>query len=323
MRDMEGKFRPKVDVLVPVYKPDRKFSRLLQRIGQQTYPVHKIIAVNTEKAYWNQAGFEAVPGLEVHHVTKEEFDHGATRNLAAGYSEADVMIFMTDDAVPQDKFLVERLVEALGKQGPEGETVAMAYARQLPDRDCRLIERITRGFNYPDQEKVKTAGDLPKLGIKTYFASNVCCAYRKEIFDRTGGFISNTIFNEDMIYAAKMIKEGYAIAYAPGARVIHSHNMSLAGQFKRNFDLAVSQADHPEVFGGLASEGEGIRLVKTTALELLRRGRFWLLPSLVVGSGCKYLGYRVGKLYKKLPRAVILACTMNREYWMRQWREET
>lgn len=319
---MEGTFQPEVDLLVPVYKPDRKFSRLLQMVGQQTYPVRRIIVVNTEKAFWNQAGYEKVQGLEVHHVKKNEFDHGASRNLAAGYSEADVMIFMTDDAVPQDRFLVERLVEALGKTGQEGETVAMAYARQMPDKDCRLIERITRNFNYPAQEKVKTARDLQELGIKTYFASNVCCAYRRDIFDRTGGFIGNAIFNEDMIYAAKVIKEGYAVAYVPKARVIHSHNMTLAGQFRRNFDLAVSQADHPEVFEEVSSEGEGIRLVKATALELLKAGRFWLLPALVAGSGCKYLGYRVGKIYRKLPRAVILKCTMNREYWERQWREQ-
>ncbi len=319
---MTERFQPEVDLLVPVYRPDRKFSRLLQMIRRQTYPVGRIIVVNTEKAYWNQAGYGDVPGLEVHHVTKEEFDHGATRNLAAKYSGADVMIFMTDDAVPQDEFLVERLVEALRRRGPEGETAAMAYARQMPDKGCRMIERITRKFNYPDQERVKTAKDLPVLGIKTYFASNVCCAYRKEIFDRLGGFIARAIFNEDMIYAANVIREGYAIVYAPEARVIHSHNMTLAGQFRRNFDMAVSQADHPEVFGGLPSEGEGIRLVKATARELVRAGRFGLLPALVVGSGCKYLGYRAGRLHRKLPRDVILKCTMNREYWERQWREQ-
>ena len=77
----------------------------------------------------------------------------------------------------------------------------------------------------------------------------------------------------------------------------------------------MSLAYHPEVFGGLASEGEGIRLVKDTALWLLRTGRFWLIPMLVLSSGCKYMGYCMGKQYRKLPRPVILRCTMNREYW--------
>ena len=138
-----------VDVLIPVYKPDRVFARLLQMLQQQTRKPDRIIVVNTEKEYWNPEGYQGIPGLKVYHVKKEEFDHGGTRNLAAWYSDADIMIFMTDDAVPQDEHLIERLTEAFDKKGPEGETVAVAYARQLPAKDCRLIERYTRSFNYP------------------------------------------------------------------------------------------------------------------------------------------------------------------------------
>lgn len=310
---------PEVDVLIPVYKPGRRFARLLQMLQKQTYKVNRIIVMNTEKRYWNEDGYKAVRGLEVHHVSKAEFDHGATRNTAAGYSGADVMIFMTDDAVPYDKYLVEKLVKALEQEGSQGQQAAMAYARQLPDKDCRTIERHTRAFNYSGKGAVKTLNDLPGLGIKTYFASNVCCAYRRDIFVKNGGFADSAIFNEDMVYAAGVLKAGYAVVYEAEAKVIHSHNLSPGGQFRRNFDLAVSQAEHPEVFSGLRSEGEGIRLVKDTAAWLLRTGRFWLLPSLIISSGCKYMGYRTGKMYKKLPEAMILRCTGNREYWKRKW----
>lgn len=320
---MEKQFHPSVDVIIPVYKPDKKFSHLLQMLKKQTYPVKRIIVMNTERMYWNEHAYKGIRGMEVHHLTKEEFDHGATRNLAAWYSEADVMIFMTDDAVPADEYLVERLVEGLDEKGPGGETVAMAYARQLPAGDCGTIERYTRSFNYPDKAMVKTAADLPGLGIKTYFASNVCCAYRKDIFDKLDGFINQTIFNEDMIYAAGAIKAGYGIAYVPEAKVIHSHNLTPVQQFHRNFDLAVSQADHPEVFEGVPSEGEGIRMVKQTALWLLRKGRFWLLPMLAVSSGFKYAGYRLGKQYRKLPKKMVLRCTMSPVYWEKKWRIRT
>lgn len=311
-----------VDILIPVYKPDRRFSRLLQMLQKQTVKPNRIIVMNTEKSYWHEDGYRGIHGLEVKHLTKEEFDHGATRNLAAWYSEADVMIFMTDDAVPQDEYLIERLVHGLESTGPEGETVAMAYARQLPARDCHVIERYTRTFNYPDTSRIKTKKDLPELGIKTYFASNVCCAYRKEIFEKLEGFTASTIFNEDMIYAASVIQAGYAIAYVADAQVVHSHNLSPMQQFHRNFDLAVSQADHPEVFEGLPSEGEGIRMVKQTAGYLVKSGRFWLLPSLVVGSACKYTGYRLGKCYRKLPKSVILKCSMSPLYWEKKWRKK-
>ena len=86
-------------------------------------------------------------------------------------------------------------------------------------------------------------------------------------------------------------------------------------QFKRNFDLAVSQADHPEIFGMVRSESEGIRLVKTTVGYLVKKGKIWLIPDLILKSGFKYLGYRMGKQYRKLPKSVVMRCTMNPEYW--------
>lgn len=319
MEERKKTFEPgrlKVDVVIPAYKPGKKFSRLLKMLQRQTWPVGKIIVMNTEKAFWNDHGFEGIPNLEVHHLTKEEFDHGDTRNRGMRFSRADIVVFMTDDAVPADEYLIQELVKAFEQRGPEGEAVIMAYARQLSDKDCPLAERYTRTFNYPEESCVKTRADLERLGIKTFFASNVCCAYDREKFWFQGGFISRTIFNEDMIFAGKaLLQDDYAVAYAAEARVIHSHNYSCRQQFKRNFDLAVSQADHPELFGCVRSESEGIRLVKSTAQFLICRGKPWLVPGLVIKSGFKFLGYRAGKCYRLMPRWLICKFTMNREYW--------
>ena len=150
---------------------------------------------------------------------------------------------------------------------------------------------------------MKSKEDLSKLGIKTYFCSNVCAAYQKDVYERLGGFVRKTIFNEDMILAGRMVQEGWKIYYAADAKVIHSHNYNCRQQFHRNFDLAVSQADHPEIFEGVPSEGEGMRLVKDTAKYLLKSGRPWLLVSLVCKSGWKYMGYKLGKIIRNCPVA--------------------
>lgn len=310
MMDMR---KPAVAVLVPTYRPDKKFSRLLQMIQRQTYPVRQIIVMNTEESLWNERGYDGIAGMEVHHVTKQEFNHGGTRRRGMDYVNADICICMTQDAVPADDYLVERLVEAL--QQKADDPVAVAYARQLPEKDCRFIERYTRSFNYPAESMLKTSADLPRLGIKTYFCSNVCAAYNMEIYNRMDGFVERTIFNEDMIYAAQVIDAGYGVAYAAEARVIHSHNYTCMQQLKRNFDLGVSQAEHPEVFADLPSEGEGMRMVKQTAHELCQKKKWYLLPELVIKSGCKYTGYLLGKHYRLLPKAVIRKLTMSKTYW--------
>ena len=303
-----------VDVLIPAYRPGEKFARLLSALRRQDTPVRKIIVVNTEEEYWDRR-FERMDGLEVHHIKKKDFDHGATRNLLMSRTDADVGVFMTDDAVPADAHLISALLEGFEGEGPSGEKVIAVYARQLPDKDCAPAERFTRGFNYPEESRVKTQADVESLGIKAYFCSDVCCAYRRELFLEQGGFISRTIFNEDMIFAAGALKAGYAVCYQAKARVVHSHNYGCMQQLRRNFDLGVSQADHPEVFAGLPSEGEGIRLVKETAVWLAGSGRLLGIPGLVVKSGCKYAGYRLGKAYRKLPMWAVRRLTMNDNYW--------
>lgn len=308
----------KIDVIIPTYRPGDRLEALLKRLLCQSRPVNRVIIMNTERQYWNEERYEPLfhgkeTRLTVCHLKKEEFDHGHTRHLGILKSDADICVCMTHDCVPHDRELIRRLTDALLAY----EDVAVSYARQLPASDCGYIERFTRQFNYPEESCVKGQADLEKMGIKTYFCSNVCAAYRRERYLELGGFTEKTIFNEDMIFAAAAVKAGYRIAYAADAMVIHSHNYTAIEQLRRNFDLAVSQADHPEVFAGLRSEGEGIRLVKKTAAYLAGNGRFYQIPELAVKSGFKYAGYLLGKHYRKLPLPLVRKLTMNGAYWKR------
>lgn len=303
------------DVIIPVYKPTSKLIDLLDRLKTQTYPVHRIILINTEKQYFDafaDAGFwERYHNLQVRHVTKKEFDHGGTRNFGVSFSDTPYFIMMTDDALPVDDKLTEQLLMPF-----EDKNVAMSYARQMTDEKCGIIERYTRSFNYPEESLIKSAASIKDMGIKAFFASNVCAAYRREVFDELKGFPGHTIFNEDMIYARGVLNAGYSIAYAAKAAVTHSHNYSGLQQMKRNFDLGVSHAEYPEIFGGIPAESEGIRLVKQTCGYLCRAGKPWLIFRLIWQSGCKYLGYFMGKRYRSLPLWMVRRLSMNREYWI-------
>ncbi|HIY01635.1 MAG TPA: glycosyltransferase [Candidatus Blautia faecipullorum] len=300
-----------IDVIIPTYRPGREFVHLLERLEKQSRPVRKILVMNTEKEFWNPQWEKSFPSVEVHHLHKAEFDHGGTRKRAAELTDAGIMVFMTQDALPADRNLIQNLAAAL-ESDPE---IGAAYARQLPNTSCSYVERYTRAFNYPEESSVKSRADLPRYGIKTFFCSNVCAAYKKEIYEELGGFTERTVFNEDMIYAGTLIQNGYSIAYAADARVIHSHNYSCMQQFRRNFDLGVSQAEYPQIFDSVSSEGEGVRLVKKTLGHLCRKAKFWMIPGYVMQTGFKYAGYLAGKNFRRLPEKVILRCTMNRDYW--------
>lgn len=299
-----------VDVIIPTFRPDDKFEELLRRLGKQNYPIRHIHVINTKSGFFPEE-VEQMHGVSVTHIDPTKFDHGATRDMGFTLSDAEILVFMTQDAIPANTRLIEELVKAL----KQTDRVGVSYARQLPAEDCDFIEQYTRRFNYPGESRVKEQRDLPKLGIKTYFCSDVCAAYRRDVYQEMGGFTKKTIFNEDMIMAAKMVNAGYQVAYAAEAQVIHSHNYSGLQQFHRNFDLAVSQADHPEIFEVIRSESEGIRLVKQTMMHLIRSRKPYLIPNLIYKSGCKYLGYKLGRNYRRLPLWLVKICSASTTYW--------
>lgn len=309
-----------VTVLIPTYRPDGKLNELLRRLSKQTMLPSRVLLLNTVDGEEDGQLSESVdrfrdcfPVLSVFHVDRKDFDHGGTRHLGMTFADTELVLCMTQDAVPKDRHLISSLAGWF-----EDPLVAVVYGRQLALRGSMPEERFTRSFNYPDTSRVKSKEDLEQLGIKTFFCSDVCAMWRRETYFEMGGFERRTIFNEDMILAGKMIRAGYRIVYDADAEVWHSHSYSCVKQLKRNFDLGVSQAEHPEVFSMASSTGEGIKMVKQNAAWLLRSGNGLRIPKLIMDSGCRYLGYFLGKRYRKLPKRLILKLTDNRMYWEQQ-----
>lgn len=309
MREWNKEEFPKIDVIIPVYRPDEKLMLLLKALKKQTIQPNKIIIMHTiseQKLMIDKQD----KNIEVHYLKKEEYDHGGTRNEAAKLSNSPFLLFMTQDAIPKDCYLIEEMMQPFR----DGE-IAIVYARQIAHKTAGAIEKYTRVFNYPKEDQKKAKKDLEQLGIKTYFCSNVCAAYRHGVYDKLGGFVTKTIFNEDMIMAATAIHSGYAIYYAAKAKVVHSHHYTYRQQFSRNFDLAVSQKQYSEIFQEVKSESEGIRLVKNTVYYLISIKKWHLIPDLILQSGFKYLGFLLGSHYERFPIGLVKKLSMNKYYW--------
>lgn len=304
-----------VAIIIPTYRPDDKFQRLMNMLVKQTYPIKEIIIVNTDKELFQKAYEESdflnlYPHARILHIKKQDFDHGKSRNLGVQQVISDYFVCMTQDAVPVDEFLIENLLNAF-----DNKDVVISYGRQVTDENSSVVEAFTRNFNYPDKSFVKSKEDIKTLGIKAFFSSNVCAAYRKDFFDQLGGFIEPAIFNEDMIYAHAVLMADKKIAYQADAQVIHSHQYGFKQQFQRNFDLAVSQQANPQVFAGISSEKEGVRYVKKIILHLWNHKEKLRIPYFIMESGFKYLGYQAGLRYNRLPKGLIRRWTMNQSYW--------
>lgn len=303
----------KVDAVIPAYKPGHDLRELVEKLLDQTVRLGRIIIINTDREYFDEKEYLIAPAVEVVHITRHEFDHAGTRDMGLRMSDADYVLFMTMDAIPKDNYLVEKLLSGFRR----ADNIAVSYARQLPKKDCNRIEQITREFNYPAQSRVQTSDDIKELGIKAYFCSNVCAMYDTSIYRSLGGFKAPAIFNEDMVYAAGALDAGYAVSYCADALVYHSHNYTGRQYYRRNFDLGVSQADHPEIFERFNVKGTGMQLVRKSLAQICRSGTPADIIRLVYYSGMKYLGFRKGKNYHKLSLKSCLKHTSDKEYWNR------
>ena len=305
------------DIIIPTYKPDEGFITILRALKRQTVAPNRIVIINTEEKYLLPliAGYEQdFSNVTVINIPESEFDHGMTRNMGAKGSTADSLLFMTMDAVPADDTLVENMQKALSARG-----VAAVYARQMAGDEASLAERFSRQFNYPETSSVKSLADMDRLGIKTFFCSNACAMYDRKVFEDLGCFPKDMIFNEDMVFARRIIDKGYSIAYAAEARVYHFHNYTNMQQFRRNFDLAVSQAMHSEAFSGVSSESEGRSYAIAAFKYFKEAGRVLYFIPFAITCAFRLFGYRLGKKYEKLPKKAVIFCTSSPQYFYRHW----
>lgn len=281
-----------VEVIIPAYRPDKSFRKVLTKLYGQSVRPDKITVLLTidSKKDIDAVSADIPSEVEIIAVDKSDFSHGGTRQMGMDRATCEYVLFMTQDALPVDDLLIENLLKAL-----EDSDSCMAYARQVPYRNANDVEKFTRRYNYPKTSRTQTYEDLEINGIKAIFCSDSCAMHKKSIHQQLGGFDTETQFNEDAMFAYKALNNGYNIEYCAEARVFHSHNLSVAEQFRRNRDNARSQKEHPEVYGNIVSEKEGLKYVFTGFDYFIRKKQYRNVFKLFGTAFVRYTGFFVGK----------------------------
>lgn len=249
--------------------------------------------------------------VNIYPIERRNFNHGGTRNLGRSLVQAEILVYMTQDAVPTTPDFLKHLTK------PFADTeVALTYGRQLPRVGASPLESFPRLFNYPNTNLVKSKADIPRLGIKTFFCSDSFCAYRTSAWDAVEGFPERTLTWEDQHIAARLIAKDYKIAYAADAQVYHSHSYTLKEEFQRYFDTGAflkKESWMREMVG--QAEGEGMRLLKEQILYLKDTQNMHLIPYSLITTAVKYMGYRTGMLESSLPLNLKRAFSQQKYFW--------
>ena len=301
-----------IAIVIPVFRPDGRLKMCIERLLRQSVMPDRILL---NVLYENPVDRE-IPEvymderIEVRYTPREEYDRAGSRDTILRELDSDIVIFMVQTAIPQNRYLVEKLTEPFKEK-----RTAVVYGRHMTDDECSPIECCVRQFNYPPTGMTKSLEDAGKLGIRTFFNSNVCAAYRRRAYLETEGFGKRMIAGEDMLAARRLLEKGWQAVYAPEAEVIYYRNDDLHGLWKRNFDIGVAHAEHPEMLENTKPGKEGVRLVRVTSALLRQNHMEEYLGEVLTRSIVRYLAYQLGRNYERLPEGVVRKCSANKEYW--------
>lgn len=301
--------RIKVSMIIPTQNGGQYLVRLFETLKKQSINPDQILVVDSSSDD-DTLRICKTSGADVIQIGAKTFDHGGTRNFAASMAQGQILVFMTQDSAFKGNECLKHLIRPL-----EDPAIVASYGRQIPREDANPVEKFVRSFNYPCGEVVKGIDDLPRLGIKTFFFSNACSAIKKDAFEEVGGFPEKTIMNEDMFLAAKLLIKGYKIAYQADAVVYHSHNYSLAMQFKRYFDIGTFFNRNQWIRDLTKPQGEGIRCLKEELIFLFANGQKNWIPYALADTAIRFLGYRMGLLEGSLPVNLKKRTSRNKGFW--------
>ncbi|MCI7736947.1 MAG: glycosyltransferase [Clostridiales bacterium] len=288
----------RVSLIIPTCNGAAGIARLLAAIQAQTVPPQEILVIDSASEDGTAQLAASVQGVRVCSIERGEFDHGGTRDRALREARGDVVLFMTQDALPVNDRLVEQLLAPFADP-----RVAAVGARQIARPDARPFERAVRAHSYPAKSRVVTAADIPSLGVRAFLISNVCAAYRREAALAVGGFDRPVLTNEDMLMAEKLLHAGHALAYCGEAAVLHSHRLSLRAQFRRNLLIGRTMKRYEARFEHVRELGEGVALFQDVALQLLGEGQIGECCCFMADCAVRLLGNRAGRLIEGMRRA--------------------
>lgn len=299
----------KVMLVIPTRNGFEELTRLMRSLPTQSRGIDVCIVDSSSTD--STVDVAQRHGARVHHIEVSEFNHGGTRQMMVNqHPDYDVYVFMTQDACLADEYAIDRIVAPF-----IDPAVGAVCGRQLPHLDAKPLAMHARFFNYPPTSRVKSMTDAHELGIKTPFISNSFSAYRRSALIEVGGFPKHVVLSEDMYVAAKMLIEGWKVAYAGDAVCRHSHNYTLLEEFRRYFDQGVFHAREPWIrqrFGGAG--GEGLRYVKSE-LSFLGLSCLHLWPEALIRNALKLVAYKLGQKERLLPIRLKRRLAMHKRYW--------
>ena len=225
-----------ISILIPTLNAEPDLERLLPALEQQVYAGHvERVAVDSSSRDATVPLLEA-SDFDVEIIDRSCFGHGRTRNRLASRAGGEVLVFLSQDAVPEGPGFLDALVAPFAD-----ETVAGVMARVLPHEDDDVLTQRTV-LAAPEASTEPWAhggspGDLEQLPIspaeraEQLRFNNVASAIRASVLHDHP--FPDVPFGEDVAWAERVLRAGYVLRFEPAAAVRHAHRYGVSSAYRR------------------------------------------------------------------------------------------
>ena len=204
-------------IIIRAYNEEKHLGRLLEGISQQTIKDVEVILVDSGSTDSTVSIAEAY-GAKVVHIRPEEFTFGRSLNLGAKSATRELIVIASAHVYPVYPDWLETLLHPF-----ENDKVALTYGKQRGPDSAKFSEQQIFHQWYPDKSN---------LNQSTAFCNNANAAIRKSVW-RQNPYDETLTGLEDLAWAEWAKSQGYVIAYAAEAEIIHVHNETPRGVLNR------------------------------------------------------------------------------------------
>lgn len=239
-RQQKSTAAPHIAVVIPAKDEEENIGACLEAVyNQETAYRFEVIVIDSGSSDQTVAVVKKFPAARLVEIQPGEFGHGKTRNLGAGISGGDYIVFLNADAIPLDKNWLDSLIPPFTKD----KEIAGVFSRHIPRKGCHLYMVRDIQNSLPAKPMIRTKANALDFMI----FSTVSCAVRRDIWEKHP-FDNDIIIAEDQQWARRILEQGLKIAYEPSSMVYHSHNYTprqlfeiklkvgkASGRFKNKF----------------------------------------------------------------------------------------
>lgn len=224
-------------IVIPTINSMGHIERLVDSILNQEFKYEYELIIMDSSSTDGTVDFlkkKEFKNIKIINVPTGEFNHSATRMKATKIAEGDYMIFFTHDIIPIGNQFLKNLVRPV----LNGKAVASYGVFQIDKKTCDPIDAYLHNKWYKGFDDI--TGPISK-----YCWEKFSPELRRKLsnFDDCSSCIKRDIllelrfpsvpYGEDMLFAKKLLLNGYKIALSKSAKFYHWHRVSFSYLMKR------------------------------------------------------------------------------------------